>query len=99
MSLPSSQVLSAAEYDSNAEVRSYANQVVDTGEKARVYADDFIGVHLANMRPYSTYAAGSGASRANPGDTNLQQLTQTLFTGTMLRATLLNAYGWCSCHP
>lgn len=94
ISFPPAAVLASHEYDSNAEIRSYAGQQVLNGDQARVYANDFIAVHLHAMKPYNTYAAASTAAMANPGDTKLQGLVNTLFKGTMLRASLLNAYGW-----
>jgi hypothetical protein len=45
--------------------------------------------------PYGgVYSKVSAASLANPKNTQLQTLTQTVFRGTTLRAMLLNAYGW-----
>src|SRR4029077_9828331 len=46
----------------SAEIRSYAGQQVDTGDKARVYANDFIGVHLAGVAGGKTYSEVSSAN-------------------------------------
>ncbi|HEX6488287.1 MAG TPA: hypothetical protein VF137_05345 [Candidatus Dormibacteraeota bacterium] len=89
---PPTAVLAAPEYP--AEIHAYAGQQVLNGDQARVYANDFIGVHLNAMKPYNTYAAASTAAMANPKDASLQTLVNTLFKGTMLRSSLLNAYGW-----
>ena len=92
ISFPAASVLAAPEYP--AEIHAYAGQQVLNGDQARVYANDFIGVHLSDMKPYNTYAAASTAAIANPKDASLQSLVNTLFKGTMLRSSLLNAYGW-----
>src|ERR1700730_2993485 len=50
----------------SAEIRSYAGQQVDNGDKARVYGNDFIGVHLAGIAGGMTYSeVSSAASAAN----------------------------------
>ena len=46
----------------SAEIRSYAGQQVDTGDKARVYANDYIGVHLAGIAGGQTYSQVSSAN-------------------------------------
>jgi hypothetical protein len=46
----------------SAEIRSYAGQQVDNGDKARVYANDFIGVHLAGVAGGKTYSEVSSAN-------------------------------------
>lgn len=92
ITFPAASVLAASEYP--AEIHAYAGQQVVNGDQARVYANDFIAVHLNAMKPYNTYAAASSAAQANPKDAQLQGLVNTLFKGTMLRTSLLNAYGW-----
>ena len=95
---PAASVLAAAEYNGAPEIRNYANQQVVNGDQARVYANDFLGVHLNAMTPYNTYAAASTAlqtmPKTDPNYTAISNLRQTLFMGTMLRTSLLNAYGW-----
>ena len=90
------------------EIRSYAGQQVDNGDKARVYANDFIAKHLQGVAGGQTYAQMSGkamaANAAAAGDpTNTALQTQaatlngqvaTLFKGETLISMLLNAYGW-----
>jgi hypothetical protein len=50
----------------SAEIRAYAGQQVDNGDKARVYANDYIGVHLAGIAGGLTYSeVSSAASKAN----------------------------------
>ncbi len=76
------------------EIRQYAGQPVDTGEKARVYANDFIGIHLDKVANGQTYSQVSTAAQADPTNTKLAAQKATLFQGETLRSILLNAYGW-----
>ena len=76
------------------EIRNYAGQPVDTGDKARVYANDFIGIHLQKVANGQTYSQVSAASLANPTDAKLAGQVNTLFRGETLRGLLLYAYGW-----
>ena len=77
-------------------VSQYAGQQVLTGEQAKVYADNFIAVHLSEMPYNGVYASVSAASRANPNDKALAAEVQTSFQGTTLRAMLLEAYGFAT---
>ena len=50
----------------SAEIRNYAGQQVDNGDKARVYGTDYIGVHLAGIAGGKTYSeVSSAASKLN----------------------------------
>src|SRR5215471_6620278 len=77
-----------------AEIRNYAGQQVDNGDKARVYANDFIGIHLEKVANGQTYSQASAASLADPKNTTLANQANTLFKGETLRGLLLNAWGW-----
>ncbi|HVB77364.1 MAG TPA: hypothetical protein VNI34_06130 [Candidatus Nitrosotalea sp.] len=77
-----------------AEIRQYAGQQVDNGVKARVYANDFISIHLSELANGKTYAQVSTAAQADPKNATLAAQKATLFQGETLRAILLNAYGW-----
>lgn len=95
-----------------AEIRDQAGNQVVTGDQAKIYANDFIGKHLAGVAAGKTYAQVSTAGQAlsaqiaatpktDPSYASLQtQLATlngqktTLLNGEMLRATLLNSYGW-----
>ena len=77
-----------------AEIRNYAGQQVDNGDKARVYANDFIGIHLEKVANGQTYSQVSAASQADPKNTALQNQANTLFKGETLRGLLLYAWGW-----
>jgi hypothetical protein len=76
------------------EIRNYAGQPLDTGDKARVYANDFIGAHLTKVANGKTYAQVSAAAQADPTNTVLAGQVNTLFKGETLRGLLLNAWGW-----
>ena len=90
------------------EIRNYAGQQVDNGDKARVYANDFIAKHLQGVAGGQTYAQVSGkaiaagaAAAADPTNTalatqaaTLNGQVATLFKGETLISMLLNAYGW-----
>lgn len=75
-------------------VSQYAGQQLLTGEQAKVYADDFIAVHLSEMPYHGVYSTISAAARAKPNDTSLKTLQQTSFQGTTLRGLLLEAYAF-----
>jgi hypothetical protein len=81
-----------------AEIRNYAGQQVDNGDKARVYANDFINVHLQAVANGQTYAQVSSAASAvnaqlattpktDPTYATLQAQAATL---TGQKATLFN---------
>ena len=94
---PSSEIkaggaLDPAEFP--AEIRNYAGQQVDTGDKARVYANDFIGIHLTKVANGQTYSQVSAASLADPKNATLSAQANTLFRGETLRGLLLYAWGW-----
>jgi hypothetical protein len=76
------------------EIRDYAGQQIDTGDKARVYANDFIGIHLTKVANGQTYSQVSAAAQADPKNTALANQANTLFKGETLRGLLLNAWGW-----
>jgi hypothetical protein len=75
-------------------VSRFAGQQLLTGEQAKVYANDFIAVHLSEMPYRGIYSKVSGAALADPKNTKLQELEQTIFRGTTLRGLLLEAYGF-----
>lgn len=73
----------------SAEIQGYAGTQVDNGDKARVYANDFINVHLQGVANGKTYAQVSGAlsaanaklatmSKDDPGYADQQKLVTTL---------------------
>lgn len=76
------------------DLQKYAGQQVDTGEKAKAYANGFIGRHVEKIADGQTYAQVSTAALANPTNAKLQQEKTTLFQGETLRGLLLNAYAF-----
>jgi hypothetical protein len=77
-----------------AAVQRYAGQQLTTGDQAKVYANNFIAVHLKALAGGKTYSQTSAAAQANPQDPKLAAQVQTLFRGETLRGLLLNAWGW-----
>jgi hypothetical protein len=75
-------------------VSQYAGQQLLTGQQAKVYADDFIAVHLSEMPYGGVYSKISAAALAKPDDAKLQGLKQASFQGTTLRGLLLEAYAF-----
>lgn len=88
---PEFKALPAAD---QAAMGSYAGQALTTGAQAKTYADHFIAVHLAEMGHGQTYSQLSAESLAQPKNTVLAGLVQTVFRGTTLRSMLLEAYGF-----
>jgi len=83
--------LSPAEFPG---LQQYAGQKVDTGPKAKAYANEFINVHLQSVAGGKTYSQVSALAQANPNDTVLAGQVATLFKGEPLRGLLLYAWGW-----
>jgi hypothetical protein len=75
-------------------VSQYAGQQLLTGQQAKVWANDFMAVHLSEMPYHGVYSQISTAARANPTNKALAALEQTSFQGTTLRGLLLEAYGF-----
>jgi hypothetical protein len=86
-----SAALSAKEFPG---LQRYAGQAVDSGPKAKAYANKFIAAHLKATAGGKTYSQVSEESRANPTDAKLAGQVQTLFRGETLRGLLLYAWGW-----
>jgi hypothetical protein len=75
-------------------VSQYAGEQLLTGAQAKVWADDFIAVHLSEMPYGGVYAKVSAAAMASPNNASLKALEQTSFQGTTLRGMLLEAYAF-----
>jgi hypothetical protein len=75
-------------------VSQYAGQQLLTGEQAKVYADNFIAVHLSEMPYGGVYSKISAAAIAQPNNAKLAGLKSASFTGTTLRGLLLEAYAF-----
>jgi hypothetical protein len=77
-----------------AAMHQYAGQLMTTGAQAEVYADHFIANHLKVIGGGQTYAQLSGKALAQPKNVALAGQVETMFKGTMLRGSLLNAYAF-----
>ena len=77
-----------------ASIRQYAGTQLDSGDKAKEYANHFIGIHLTKVYNGMTYSQVSTLAMQNPTDTKLAGAKTTLFQGETLRGLLLNAWGW-----
>ena len=79
----------------------YAGQQLTTGAQAKVWADNYIAVHLMKIGGGQTYSQLSGqyqvmspAQQASPKGVALNGQIQTVFRGEALRGLLLNAYAF-----
>jgi len=72
-----------------AQMNKYAGQQLVNGDQAKVYANNFIAVHLSEVAGGQTYAQVSTAAMANPGDQKLAAEKSVLFQGETLRGILL----------
>lgn len=70
-------------------VNKYAGEQLVNGAQAKVYADNFIAIHLSEVAGGQTYAQVSAASLTNPANAQLKAEAQTLFQGETLRGLLL----------
>jgi hypothetical protein len=75
-------------------VSQYGGEQLLTGQQAEAYADHFIAQHIYDMSGGKTYSQLSAESIAQPKNTQLAGLVNTVFKGETLRSMLLNAYGW-----
>ena len=75
-------------------VSQYAGQQLLTGDQAKVYSNDFIAAHLAELPYKGVYPKISEKALAQPNNKKLQDLKQASFTGTTLRGLLLEAYAF-----
>lgn len=74
-----------------AQMNKYAGQQLVNGEQAKVYANNFIGVHLSEIAGGQTYAQVSAAAQKDPSNSKLQAQKATLFQGETLRGLLLGS--------
>lgn len=72
-------------------MNQYAGQQLLTGDQAKVYANNFINVHLSEVAGGKTYAEVSTAAMADPTNAKLQGQKAALFQGETLRGLLLSA--------
>ncbi len=70
-------------------MNQYAGQQLVNGKQAKVYANDFIKVHLDEVAGGQTYSQVSTAAIKDPTNPTLQKEKTTLFQGETLRGLLL----------
>jgi hypothetical protein len=90
--MPTAAALKTLPAADAAALQQYEGQPMTTGDQAEAYANHYIAVHLAKMG--YTYSQISEKFLENPTNASLGQIRLTIFMGTMLRASLLNAWGW-----
>lgn len=73
------------------DLQKYAGQLVDDGDKAKAYANGFIGRHLDKIADGKTYSEVSALAMKDPTNQKLQAQKQSLFQGETLRGLLLSA--------
>ena len=71
-----------------AKLKPYAGEQVDTAKEAKVFAEDYIGLHLQGVAKGQTYSEVSGQFMKDPNNQQLAQQRQTLFMGETLRGML-----------
>lgn len=77
------------------DIQQYAGQLVDTPEKAKAYANGYIGRHLQKVAGGKVYSEVSAEAMKDPTNTKLAQQKATLFQGETLRGILLTSgYGF-----
>jgi len=77
------------------DLQQYAGQLVDSPEKAKAYANGYIGRHLQKVASGKVYSEISTEAAKDPGNQKLQQQKQALFQGETLRGVLLTSgYGF-----
>lgn len=77
-----------------AAMNEYAGQQLTNGAQAKVWANNFMAVHLQEIGGGKTYAALSSESMADPTNTALASKVDLVFRGETLRGLLLNAYAF-----
>ena len=73
------------------EMNKYAGQQLMDGQQAKVYANNFINVHLKEIAGGKTYAEISTEAMKDPTNAKLQGQKATLFQGETLRGLLLGS--------
>lgn len=84
-----SPALTSLPTEDQAAMTKYAGQQLLNGDQAKVYANNFIGVHLGEVAGGLTYAEVSAKAQADPKNAALQGQANALFKGETLRGLLL----------
>jgi hypothetical protein len=77
-----------------AAMHQFAGQLMTNGAQAEVYADHFIANHLKVIGGGQTYSQLSAKAQLQPKNVALAGQVETMFKGTMLRGSLLNAFAF-----
>lgn len=73
------------------QMNKYAGQQLVNGDQAKVYADNFIKVHLSEIADGKTYSEVSAEAMKDPTNSTLQMQKTVLFQGETLRGLLLGS--------
>lgn len=100
--MPTEEAISSLPQESQDALKPYIGQQMTTGAQAKVFADNYIYEHMQGMADGKTYEEVSGEfmklskdKSADPEEVSALGATrQSMFMGSTLRGTLLNAYGW-----
>ncbi len=84
-----SPAIAALPASDQAAMNKYAGQQLEDGQQAKVYANNFIKVHLSEVADGHTYAQVSTAAQKDPANPQLKAQAATLFQGETLRGLLL----------
>ncbi len=77
------------------DLQQYAGQLVDTPDKAKAYANGYIGRHLEKIADGKVYSEVSSEAQKDPTNEKLQAQKASLFQGETLRGVLLTSgYGF-----
>jgi hypothetical protein len=101
ISFPPAEALSDEE-KAQPNLADYAGEAVDDGEAAKVYANEYINVHLQSVTDDEslqglTYAELGAIERQDPPPDNIdevREVRETVFKGETLRGLLLTTYGF-----
>lgn len=86
-----SPAISALSEADQKEINKYAGQQLVNGEQAKVYANNYIQVHLQKVAGGKTYAEVSEEAQKDPTNEKLKAQKTTLFQGETLRGLLLGS--------
>lgn len=99
ITMPSGVALDSLPAADRAALAPYAGQQMSTGAQAKVFADNYILVHMNKSSNNRTYEEVSGVYQKLSDKTTAEakamgELRQSLFMGNALRGMLLNAYAF-----
>lgn len=86
-----SPALAALPQADREQMSKYAGQQLTNGDQAKVYADNFINVHLQEVADGKTYSQVSAEAMKDPTNAKLQTQKAVLFQGETLRGLLLGS--------